>query len=39
MITLKVVPFSDLWLEGGMDSKALAAFTLYNKVKQWEYVL
>lgn len=36
MITLKVVPMSDLWLEGAMDSKALAAVALYSKVKQWE---
>lgn len=36
MITLKVVPLSDLWLEGAMDSKALAAVALYSKVKQWE---
>lgn len=36
MITLKVVPMSDLWLEGAMDSKALAAVALYGKVKQWE---
>lgn len=36
MITLKVVPLADLWLEGAMDSKALAAVALYNKVKQWE---
>lgn len=36
MITLKVVPLADLWLEGAMDSKALAAVALYSKVKQWE---
>ncbi|KKY35774.1 putative nudix domain-containing protein [Diaporthe ampelina] len=36
MITLKVVRLADLWLEGAMDSKALAAVALYNKVKQWE---
>lgn len=36
MITLKVVPLADLWLEGAMDSKALAAVALYGKVKQWE---
>ncbi|KAL2274985.1 hypothetical protein FJTKL_02591 [Diaporthe vaccinii] len=36
MITLKVVPLADLWLEGAMDSKALAAAALYSKVKQWE---
>lgn len=36
MITLKVVPMADLWLEGAMDSKALAAAALYGKVKQWE---
>lgn len=36
MITLKIVPHGDLWLEGAMDSKALAAVALYNKVKQWE---
>lgn len=36
MITLKVVPLADLWLEGAMDSKALAAVALYDKVKKWE---
>ncbi|KAL2277626.1 hypothetical protein FJTKL_15306 [Diaporthe vaccinii] len=36
MITLKVVPIADLWLEGAMDSKALAAVALYDKVKKWE---
>lgn len=36
MITLKVVPLADLWLEGAMDSKALSAVALYSKVKQWE---
>ncbi|KUI60857.1 Nudix hydrolase 14, chloroplastic [Cytospora mali] len=36
MITLKLVPLTDLWLEGAMDSKALAAVTLYQQVKQWE---
>ncbi|KAJ4386828.1 hypothetical protein N0V93_009726 [Gnomoniopsis smithogilvyi] len=36
MITLKVVPLEDLWLEGGMDSKALAALTMYTQLKQWE---
>lgn len=36
MITLKVVPLEDLWLEGGMDSKALAAWTMYTQLKQWE---
>lgn len=36
MITLKVVPLDDLWLEGGMDSKALAAVTLYKQYKSWE---
>lgn len=35
MITLKVVPLEDLWLEGGMDSKALAAVTLYKQYKSW----
>ena len=34
MITLKLVPLADLWLEGAMDSKALAAVTLYQKIKQ-----
>lgn len=36
MITLKVVPLEDLWLEGGMDSKALAAAMLYKQLKRWE---
>lgn len=36
MITLKLVPLRDLWLEGGMDSKALAAVTLYTQLKKWE---
>lgn len=36
MITLKVVPLEDLWLEGGMDSKALAALTMYTQLKRWE---
>lgn len=36
MITLKLVPLADLWLEGAMDSKALAAVTLYQQIKQWE---
>lgn len=36
MISLKIVPLGDLWLEGAMDSKALAAVTLYGKIKQWE---
>lgn len=36
LITLKVVPLEDLWLEGGMDSKALAAVTLYKQYKSWE---
>lgn len=36
MITLKVVPLEDLWLEGGMDSKALAALTMYTQLKHWE---
>lgn len=36
MITLKVVPLDDLWLEGGMDSKALAAVTLYRQLKKWD---
>lgn len=36
MISLKIVPLGDLWLEGAMDSKALAAVTLYERVKQWE---
>lgn len=36
MISLKVVPLEDLWLEGGMDSKALAALTMYTQLKQWE---
>lgn len=36
MITLKLVPLADLWLEGAMDSKALAAVTLFHQVRQWE---
>lgn len=36
MITLKVVPLEELWLEGGMDAKALAALTMYTQLKQWE---
>lgn len=36
MITLKIVPLEDLWLEGSMDSKALAAVTLYKQYKKWE---
>lgn len=36
MITLKLVPLTDLWLEGAMDSKALAAVALYQQIKQWE---
>lgn len=36
MITLKLVPLADLWMEGAMDSKALAAVTLYQQIKQWE---
>lgn len=36
LITLKIVPLEDLWLEGGMDSKALAAVTLYKQYKSWE---
>lgn len=36
MITLKLVPLQDLWLEGGRDSKALAAVTLYQQLKKWE---
>lgn len=35
MITLKIVPLEDLWLQGGMDSKALAAVTLYKQYKSW----
>lgn len=36
MITLKIVPLRELWLEGGMDSKALAAVTLYKQLKKWD---
>lgn len=36
MITLKLVPLRDLWLEGGMDSKALAAVTMYKELKRWD---
>lgn len=36
MITLKMVPLKDLWIEGGMDSKALAAVTLYQQLKAWD---
>lgn len=36
MITLKVVPLEDLWLDGGMDSKALAAVSLFQRFKKWE---
>lgn len=32
-ITLKVVPMEYLWLEGAMDSKALAALALWEKLK------
>lgn len=35
LISLKVVPLEDLWLEGGMDAKALAAVTLYKQYKSW----
>lgn len=34
MITLKIVPLEDLWLEGGMDAKALAAVTLYKQLRK-----
>lgn len=36
LITLKVVPLEDLWLEGGMDAKALAAVTLYKQLRKWD---
>lgn len=36
LITLKIVSLEDLWLEGGMDSKALAAVTLYKQYKIWK---
>lgn len=35
LITLKVVPLEDLWLEGGMDSKVLAAVTLYKQYQSY----
>lgn len=36
LITLRVVPLEELWLAGGRDAKALAAYLLYTKVKAWE---
>lgn len=36
MITLKIVPLKELWIEGGMDAKALAAVTMYQQLKAWE---
>ncbi|PSR83962.1 hypothetical protein BD289DRAFT_461100 [Coniella lustricola] len=36
MITLKLVRLQDLWWEGGMDAKALAAVTMYQQLKRWE---
>lgn len=33
-ITVKVVPFRDLWREGGRDGKALAALGLYYSLKE-----
>jgi hypothetical protein len=33
---MKIVRLGDLWMEGAMDTKALAAVVLYSKVKQWE---
>lgn len=36
MISLKLVPLEDLWFEGGMDAKALAAVTLYTEYKKSE---
>lgn len=33
-ITLKVVPLEDLWKEGLRDGKTLAAWALYNGLKQ-----
>jgi ADP-sugar diphosphatase len=34
VITLKVVPFSSLWREGGRDAKCLAALGLYENLKR-----
>ncbi|CAI6337270.1 unnamed protein product [Periconia digitata] len=33
-ITVKVIPFSELWREGGRDGKALAALGLYYSLKE-----
>ena len=33
-ITLKVVPLADLWKEGLRDGKTLAAWALYQGLKQ-----
>lgn len=37
-ITLKVVPLEDLWKEGLRDGKTLAAWALYNGLKQEEKI-
>lgn len=34
VITLKIVPFNDLWREGGRDAKCLAALGLYENLKR-----
>ena len=34
VITLKVVPFGELWREGGRDAKCLAALGLYENLKR-----
>lgn len=34
VITLKIVPFQDLWREGGRDAKCLAALGLYENLKR-----
>ncbi|RYP65745.1 hypothetical protein DL770_008940 [Monosporascus sp. CRB-9-2] len=34
MITLKLVPYQDLWKEGARDSKTLAAWALYEGLKR-----
>ncbi|KAL1605258.1 hypothetical protein SLS60_004802 [Paraconiothyrium brasiliense] len=34
VITLKVVPFKNLWREGGRDAKCLAALGLYENLKR-----
>jgi len=34
MITVKLVQYEDVWKEGGRDAKTLAAWALYEKLKQ-----